>query len=120
MRRDEFYRRFDGINLTQELERLLANITAHWPEMAEVRARGHWKPGVPVLDLEPSLREAVVSSLAEEGALAPLCTGHAAFDALNQTVHLRGVMTYPPIKTILRSASIRATMSCSQHSNMRR
>ncbi len=100
---DEFYLRFDEIDLTQELERLLANIRTGWPEMAEVRARGHWNPGTLVLDLEPSLLQAVVNSLADEGASAPLCTGHAAFDALNQTLSLRGVMAYPRINTILIS-----------------
>ncbi len=78
-RRDAFYRRFAEIDLTQELERLLANIRTHWPEMIEVRARGRWNPGTLILQLEPSLLEAVVSSLPEEEASPPLYTGYAAF-----------------------------------------
>ena len=93
--------RLEGMDLIRELERLLANIRAHWPEMAEVRARGHWSPGDLVLRLETSLLQAVVKSLAEEGASAPLCTGRAAFDALNQTVGLRSVSTFPRFNTIL-------------------
>ena len=100
-KRDAFYRRFAGIYLTQELERLLANIRSQWPDMVEVRVRGRWNPGTLVLQLEPFLLETVLRNLPEEGASAPLCTGHAAFDALNQTVNVRGVMTYPGINAIL-------------------
>ncbi len=44
-----------------------------------------------------------MSSLSEEGASAPLCTGQAAFDALNQNLNLRGVMVYQRSNAIVIS-----------------
>ena len=68
--------------------------------MAQVRARGGHNPGMVILKLEPSLLAAVEDGLAEEGRSAPLCTGHAAFDALNQSLGTRGVVANSRLKTI--------------------
>ena len=97
---EAFPRRSDRLSLIPEMERLLATITSRWPAMAQVRARGGHNPGMVILKLEPSLLAAVEDGLAEEGRSAPLCTGHAAFDALNRSLGARGVVANSRLKTI--------------------
>ena len=80
-----------GYSLTDDIARVLGLIRAGWPEMAGVNARPRWRAGTLILHLEPFLFEAVSAGLPEEGASAPLCTGHPEFDALNAAVGLLSV-----------------------------
>lgn len=82
-------------DLIVSLDGILARIRMAWPDMAAVTARPLWQPGRLILHLDPSLGDRVLRALGERGALAPFCTGHTGFDALNRAVGLRAMTTFP-------------------------
>lgn len=84
----------DRAALIASLEGLLARIRAAWPDMASVTARPLWQPGRLILHSDPPLGGRVLRALGEHGALAPFCTGHTGFDALNRAVGLRAITTF--------------------------
>ena len=84
----------DRAALIVSLDGVLARIRTAWPDMAAVTARPLWQPGRLILHSDPSLGGRILRALGERGALAPFCTGHTGFDALNRTVGLRAITTF--------------------------
>ena len=84
----------DRAALIASLDGILARIRTAWPDMAAVTARPLWQPGRLILHSDPSLGGRVLRALGERGALAPFCTGHTGFDALNRAVGLRAITTF--------------------------
>ena len=84
----------DRAALIASLDRILVRIRTAWPDLAAVTARPLWQPGRLILHSDPSLGGRIVRGLGERGVLAPFCTSHAGFDALNRAVGLRAIATF--------------------------
>lgn len=85
----------DRAALVVSLDGILARIRTSWPDMAAITAHPLWQPGRLIVHSDPSLGGRVLRALGERGTLAPFCTGHTGFDALNRAVGLRAVTTFP-------------------------
>ena len=90
-----------GSGLAEELARVLRAVRAAHPQMEAVTARSPWEPGALIVHLEPTLFEEVSSALAAPGATAPLCTAHASFDALNVSLGVGAVESFPFMDAIV-------------------
>ena len=87
--------------LGREIGRVLSQIRAAYPEVADVTARERHTFGVLLLGLEPELFGTVSELLEGQAGVVTLRTGYAAFDSLNERLGLSVVVRMFPISEIV-------------------
>ena len=97
--------------LGRGIKRALALIRHSHPAMAEISVRQDVIPGRLLLGLDGPLRDAVAGTWGDGDAATVPQTGHAAFDALNETLGLRSVLVYAALDALTLQLDERANIA---------